>query len=548
MKDLGGWETRIDEGEIVRWRESGAWRARTIAEDARDWAVREPDRICARTADDALTYGEALVRAERLAAGLWGLGLRPGDVLGFQLPNWLEAVAVDLACALIGVVVVPIVPIYRGAEVAQALADCRAKAMIVPERFRNFDYAAMLRGLAPSLPDLKHRIVARGEARAGEIALDDLMREGGAAVPWPAQRAEAVKMILYTSGTTGRAKGVLHTHETMPRSLERCLDHWGLRPGDVSLMPSPVTHITGFSWGLEMPFYHGVGTVLMERWQGDEAVALIDRHGAAVTVGATPFLAELVEAAERAGSRLPSLKVFACGGAAVPPGLVRRANACFANGRACRVYGSTEAPMVTLGWVGDGTADLAAESDGKIVDYDTRVVDEAGAAVAPGREGEFQVRGPALFAGYADARETEAAFTADGWFRMGDIGFVSPEGAVVVTGRKKDLIIRGGENISAKEIEDALHRHPGVREVAIVAMPHPRLVETVCAFVVPAQSGAPDLAELARHLERAGLARQKIPEHLEIVEALPRTASGKIKKDTLRGMIADVVSKRAVPA
>ncbi|GJD52216.1 Medium-chain fatty-acid--CoA ligase [Methylobacterium crusticola] len=545
IRDISGWTIRLDPEEVAARRAGGVWRGRTIADDARALAEAAPGRTCVRAGDEALTYGEALARAERLAAGLWRLGLRPGDVVSFQLPNWLEAVVVDLAAALLGLVVNPIVPIYRHAEVAQILADCRARAVLVPETDRGFAYGAMMRDLAAGLPDLAHVVVLRGTGGlAGTVAYEDLAAEDGP-VPWPAQRPEAVKLVMYTSGTTGRPKGVLHTHETMPRSLRCCVEHWGIAPGDVVLMPSPVTHITGYGWGLEMPFYHGLEAVLMERWQADEAVALIDRHGASVTVGATPFLAELVEAGERAGSRLASLKVFACGGAAVSPGLVRRANGLFARGRACRVYGSTEAPMVTLGFVGPGSADLAADTDGRIVDYAVAVVDEAGAPAAPGREGEILVSGASLFVGYADAAETRAAFTADGRFRMGDIGYLTGEGAVVITGRKKDLIIRGGENISAKEIEDALHRHPAVREAAVVAMPHPRLVETVCAYVIPREGAVPALPALAEHLARLGLARQKVPEHLEIVGAFPRTASGKIRKDVLRAQIAARLAERS---
>lgn len=541
-RDISGWDVRLDPEETRRRRASGAWRDRTIADDARALAASMPERICVRAGDEALNYGEALQRGEALATGLWQLGLRPGDVVAFQLPNWIETIAIDLAACLIGLVVCPIVPIYRHGEVAMILADCRAKAVFVPEEFRGFAYADMMRALAPKLPELRHRIVVRGEAGGGEVAFADVAAASGR-VPWPTQCPEAVKMVLYTSGTTGRAKGVLHTHETMPRSLANCFAHWRLSAEDISLMPSPVTHVTGFSWGIEMPFYHGVSSILMERWQPDEAVSLIDRHNASVTVGATPFLADLIEAAGRAGSRLPSLKVFACGGAAVPPDLVRRANTLFEQGRACRVYGSTEAPMITQGWVGPDTAELAAVTDGEIVDYDVVLVDDAGAEVPPGQEGEILATGPALFVGYADPKETAASFTPEGRFRMGDIGYVTPENAIVATGRKKDLIIRGGENISAKEIEDALHAHPSVREAAVVAMPHPRLVETVCAYVI-ASDAPPTLSDLSAHLQRLGLARQKVPEHLEIVDDFPRTASGKIKKDTLRGMIAAAIERR----
>lgn len=538
-RDPSGWSPRLDGATIACNREAGLWRNRTIADDARMRAEATPDRACLQLGREVLTYGEALSQAEKLAASLWELGLRPGDVISFALPNWLEALSVDLSAALLGLVVNPIVPIYRDAEFGLILRHCRAKAIIIPENFRGFDYAAMMERLKPHLPDLAHVIVARSTGPlGGSLALEQLAA-GGGTVPWPRQVPEAVKIVMYTSGTTGMPKGVLHTHETMARSMARCVEHWGLGEGDVILMPSPVTHVTGFAWGLEQPFQHGLKSVLMERWNADEAVGLIDAHGVAVTVGATPFLQELVDSAGRAGSRLPSLKVFACGGAAVPPDLVAKANALFQNGRATRVYGSTEAPMITLGFVAPGTEALSAETDGQIIDYEVRIVDERDGEVTAGSEGEILARGPSLFVGYADPAETAAAFTADGFFRMGDIGLIGANNSILITGRKKDLIIRGGENISAKEIEDALHRHPAVREAVAVSMPHSRLGETVCAYVVAREGEAPTLVDLTAHLAAAGLARQKFPEHLELVDDLPRTASGKVKKDILRRMIAD---------
>ena len=201
--------------------------------------------------------------------------------------------------------------------------------------------------------------------------------------------------------------------------------------------------------------------------------------------------------------------------------------------------------MITQGFVGASEGDLAAETDGELIDFEVKVVDDAGATLERGSEGEILTRGPALFLGYADPGQTAEAFDADGYFRTGDIGFVTPQNAVVITGRKKDLIIRGGENLSAKEIEDALHRHPGVREAAAVSMPHARLGETVCAYVIPEGAARPDLAELAAFLEAQGLAKQKFPERVELVDDFPRTASGKIKKDILRRMIAEAVAEKS---
>jgi acyl-CoA synthetase (AMP-forming)/AMP-acid ligase II len=304
-------------------------------------------------------------------------------------------------------------------------------------------------------------------------------------------------------------------------------------------MPSPVTHTTGYSNGMELPFIVGTRTVFMERWNADEAVTLIDRYGVNATVGATPFLQELLDAAEAAGSRLASLKAFACGGAPVPPSLIRRANELFATGRAFRVFGSTEAPLVTMGFMGPSEAELAATTDGKIIDYEVKIVDDEGAALPQGADGEILVRGPSLFLRYADSRQTGDAFDAEGYFRTGDVGHLTADHAIVITARKKDLIIRGGENISPKEIEDALHRHPDIQEAAAVAMPHARLGETVCVYAIARAGSEPTVASVAAHLAELGIAKQKYPERVELLQDFPRTPSGKIRKDVLRRTIAE---------
>ena len=531
---------------VARHRASGAWRNRTLADDARDAAASRPDEVLWVEGDNRLTAGAAYEQARNLAANLHRMGLREGDVVSFQLPNWTETVVLDIACVLLGLVVNPIVPIYRDAELQLILADCGAKALFVPEEFRSVRHAEMVERMRSRLPELRHVVVVRGEPTAQASRYEDLLAPADLdAVPWPRQKPEAIKMIMYTSGTTGRPKGVLHTHETMARAMEACFNHWGLETGDWTLMPSPVTHVTGFSYGIEWPLVVGTRTVFMERWNAAGAVSLIDSYGVAVTVGATPFLAELVDAAEKAGSSLPSLKVFGCGGAAVPPALIRRANASFANSCAFRIYGATEAPVVTLGYLGRAAADEAADTDGEIVGYDVRVVDDAGRDVAPGEDGELLVRGPSLFLGYLDPADREGSLDADGYFRTGDIGRIVNGNGILVTGRKKDLIIRGGENLSAKEIEDALHRHELIREAAVVAMPHARLGETVCAYLIATGAERPDVAALAGFLDAAGLARQKYPERVEYVDDFPRTASGKVRKDLLRKRIAEALTSES---
>jgi cyclohexanecarboxylate-CoA ligase len=542
VRDVSGWEIRLDAAETRAYRASGVWRNRTIGADARERAAREPDRICLEDAHRSVTFLEVLREAEALAAGLARLGLQAGDVISFQLPNWIEAAVVNIAAALLGLVVNPIVPIYRESETTSILRDCGAKVFFVPDVLRRFDHLAMAERIRANTPSLQHIVVVRpgpGSVQDGVCQYSSLVATDPAGMQWPEVAPDAVKFVLYTSGTTGVAKGVLHTHETIGRALQGCMRFWNITADDSILMPSPVTHVTGYLWGLESPFFWGSPVVLMERWNADEAVELIDKKRLAMSVSATTFLQELLDAADRVGTRLESLKVFACGGASVPPALIRRANSLFAQGRAFRVYGATEVPMIGRGCMDPGDAGPAADTDGMIVDFDVRFVDDRGQKVADGAEGEILARGPAQCVGYADHAATSASFDDEGFFHTGDLGFRTANGAVVITGRKKDLIIRGGENISAKEIEDILISHPGIREIAVVAMPHARLGEAVCAFVIPGPS-RPTLADLVAHLEKAAVARQKFPERLELVDEMPRTAAGKIKKDVLRKMIASM--------
>ena len=514
--------------------DAGDFTLATIADHAAARAASDPDFVCMVDGEGQYTFASLLEEATALAAALAARGLRAGDVIAFQVPNWREAAAINLAAAQGGWVVNPIVPIYRDAEVTMMLGDCRARAIFVPQVYRKVDYAAMARRCQAALPDLAHVFTVRGEG-ADDFAA--LVAEGRAlGFTRPSVDPMGVKMVLYTSGTTGRPKGVLHSHVTLQRIVARSGEHWGLKAGEATLMPSPVTHVSGYANGLEAPLICGIRSVLMEAWNAAEALALIEQHQLVGTVAATPFLVELAATARAAGTGIPSFRFFACGGAAVPNDLIPAANAAFDNCKAFRVFGASEVPLVTFGWPHD--EHLAATTDGEVIDYTVRIVDNDDNDVPAGSEGEILARGPGMMMGYADAQQTAEAITSDGYFRTGDLGTLTADGAITITGRKKDLIIRGGENISAKEIEDVLHTHPAVKEASIVAMPHERLGEGVCAYII--LSGEADAAALAAHVGASGLAKQKIPERFEFVEDFPRTASGKVRKDQLR---ADVKAK-----
>ncbi|WP_349237748.1 AMP-binding protein [Novosphingobium sp. SG707] len=517
----------------------GLWPDRTIADRAQDWAQSRSDDLCLIDPQGAMTMAEVWGEAMALASALRARGLVRGDVVAFQLPNWREAAVLNMAAALSGLVLNPIVPIYRDTEMRIMLGDCGATAIFVPHVFRKIDYLAMARRVQADLPELTHIFTVRGQGADDYGALI----AAGAALPAARESVDpqSISMVLYTSGTTGRPKGVLHSHATLGRIIEQSAAYWGLGRGDAVLMPSPVTHVSGYANGLAMPFVAGTQTVLMESWNAEEALALIHRHQVVGTVAATPFLVELAHAALAAGDGLPSLRFFACGGAAVAPEVIAKARKAFAHCAPFRVFGSSEVPLVTFGW--PDAPELAAATDGRIVDYQVRIVDEAGHDLPDGQEGEILARGPAMMVGYADPAQTAEVIDDQGYFLTGDLGRRDARGGLTITGRKKDLIIRGGENISATEIEQVLLTHPAVADCAVVAMPHPRLGEGVCAFVV-GQGGA-QAADLAAHVAQSGLAKQKIPERFEWVESLPRTASGKIRKDRLRADIAERIKAEA---
>lgn len=517
------------------------WSNVTIGELAAQLAERQPDSSVFPNLDGDWSYKRIYEDAKALVFALQEKGLEAGDVISFQTPNWPEACVINVAAALGGYLINPIVIIYRHAELRYMLADCRAKVFFVCESFNKFDFTAMMGELQPDLPDLDHIAYIRG-SNAGNSYEALIARGHEITGTLPKVDPKSIKLILYTSGTTGRPKAVLHSHNTLARAAEASLKHWKIKKGSPFLMPSPVTHISGYSNGLELPFIGETRTILMESWNAEAAVKLIDQYNVAGTVAATPFLQEMVNVAVAAGKSLPSLISFACGGAAVPPEIVRTANTKLANSFAFRVFGSSEVPLVTLGYQGAAQAELAATTDGEIVDYEVRIVDDEGKDVPQGHDGEIWARGPAMMLGYADPQDTKDAISDDGFFKTGDIGFISPEGALVISGRKKDLIIRGGENISAKEIEDVLHQSDQVREAAIVAMPHARLGEGICAFII-AQGPACSADDLLKHVAQFGLAKQKTPERFVFVEDFPRTASGKIRKDQLRIMIREIIEQ-----
>lgn len=545
--DPSGWKTRLTDAMVAKYRAEHSWRDRTISEDLDQlWTVR-PTQPLVIEPHVSRNVEEVRQDARMLAGALAGKGLRRGDVVSFQLPNWYEAVLIELACAYGGFVCNPIVPIYRATEVDFILRDAGSKIFFVPESFRNFDYAAMALNLRQNCQELHQVVVVRPAGASPALTFQDLMQGVAAPIEGSADPND-VKLIMYTSGTTSRAKGVLHTHNTISTEVHNLIAHMKLDANDVILMPSPLCHITGYLYGVQLPITLGCPVVLMDVWDVAKAVEAIEQSGVTFTIGATPFLQELAIFCIERGQTLPGLRYFPTGGAPVPPEVIAVADKAFARCVAFRVYGSTEAPTVTLGVVDRGETALRAETEGYVVGHEIRLVDDEGKVVRVGDEGEIITRGPEVCVGYALDEHNLEAFDEDGFFHTGDLARQTPEGCLIITGRKKDIIIRGGENLSPKEIEDVLYTHPSVREAAVVAMPHPRLGETCCAFVTLKVGASFDFAAMQALLSRSGLARQKHPERLEIVETLPYTAAGKIRKNLLRDQIkAQVVREQVSP-
>ncbi len=494
----------------------------------------DPDRVIVIDGERRLTRGEILDASLRLGGALLARGLTRGDAVAFQLPNWWEAAVVNLAAALFGFRIIPLLTIYREAELGTILPACGAKAAFVPQQFRGLDYPALMARLATP-PE--HVFTVRGDGRSADD-FSALVRHEPADPDVPA--ADDIKLVLFTSGSTGRPKGVMHSHATIDVMTRRTAEFWSTGPDDVFLVASPIGHIGGSIYAFEFPWITGCVAMLADSWDAERAVELIDRHGVTFMAGATPFLAGLIAAAERAGSRLLGLRRFICGGASVPPELVRRGLDRFPNATVSRAYGSTEVPLAFPGIRTREEAMQRADTDGERA-CEVRILDDDGNAVADGESGEIVVKAPQMLIGYLDPADEADAFTADGFFRMGDLGRMVAGRFIEITGRKKDIIIRKGENISPLEIENALSRHVAVKQASVVGIPDPARGEMVVAFVIPATGASFDFTDMTAHLARLGLARQKFPERLHIVSELPLNAVGKVQKNDLRAWAVEHV-------
>jgi acyl-CoA synthetase (AMP-forming)/AMP-acid ligase II len=506
---------------------------RSLGSIALERTAEQGDRIIVVEGEQRLTRSELLDAACRLGGALHSRGVQPGASIAFQMPNWWEACVINLAAALFSYRLVPLLTIYRKAELSSILPVCGVQAIFIPERHRGFDYPSLV-AQVPDRP--QHVFTVRGE-RGAQDSFDTLLRSPPIdAVP---AATDDVKTILFTSGSTGRPKGVLHTHGALEALVRQAGEFWDIGEDDKLYVPSPIGHVGGSLYAFEFPWITGCTAILAETWEPAAAVKTIDTAGATFMAGATPFLKQLIEAAEAAGSSLPGLRRFVCGGASVSPELIRRGLDRFPCAVVSRAYGSTEIPLVCPGIRGRAEAEAHADTDGEIR-TDVQILDNQGVAVAEGETGEIVARGPQMLIGYLDPADDTDSFTGDGFFRMGDLGRRIDRRFLEITGRKKDIIIRKGENISPLEIENALGRHPAIRQAAVIGAPDPERGEIVVAFVVLAENHTFALADMRDHLDKMGLARQKVPERLHVVSSLPMNSVGKVQKQELKPLAAQV--------
>ncbi|HYF58138.1 MAG TPA: cyclohexanecarboxylate-CoA ligase [Burkholderiaceae bacterium] len=527
---------------------AGLWHDRTI-NDALDACVAAcPDRL-ALTAlrveageTRRFTYRELATMADRIAVGLSRLGVGRGDVVAMQLPNWWQFTALYLACSRIGAVANPLMHIFRERELRFMLGHGEAKVLVVPKRFRGFDFEAMARGLAPELPALRRIVLVDDD---GPDGFDTLLagpareREPDAAEILSRDRPspDDVTQLIYTSGTTGEPKGVMHSANTLMANIVPYAERMRLGADDVVLMASPMAHQTGFMYGLMMPVVLRAAAVLQDVWDPVRAVELIRAEGVTFTMASTPFLTDLTRTVAQTGLAVPSLRTFLCAGAPIPGALVEQARSTLGS-KIVSAWGMTENGAVTTILLDDDD-ERACTTDGlALPGVELKVADAEGRELPRGESGRLLVRGCSNFGGYLKRPHLNGT-DAEGWFDTGDLARMDDAGYIRISGRSKDVIIRGGENIPVFEIESLLYRHPAVAQVAIVAYPDERLGERACAVVVPKAGQTLDHAGMVAFLKAQQVALQYIPERLELRDAMPATPSGKIQKFRLREMLRD---------
>ncbi len=532
-------------GRSVRWDEErarsayaqGHWVRETLADALARAAADAPERVLIIDGEVRLNARDLQQSATALAQVLTQR-FPQGSVISFMLPNWHEAAVIYLATTLAGMVAHPVLPSMREYDLRFMLQDVASCMIFIPEEFRGHQCAQMLQAVVAQLAAAPEVVVVRGDC--GPHLAYDALFHAVTPCPLPTLEPDAVRMIMYTSGTTGSPKGVMHSHNSLHALIRQLGMHWQIAPGDKFLVGSPISHIGGSIYAFECPLLLGTTAVLMERWDAEDAVHLLQAEHCTHFAGATPFLVQVLAAARRAGTRLPDLKLFVCGGASVPPSLIRDATAYFERAVVTRVYGSTEVPVTTVGVMDRGDVAHAAETDGRagFASITLSAVGEGCRAHSRANRGEVCAQGPQMLVGYSHPEDEAEVFDAQGYYRTGDLGQWVDGDYLVINGRLKDIIIRNGENIAPKEVEDILSAHPDIAEIAIVGLPDAKTGERACAVIVPAGAAHPDVASLRVFLDARGVAKFKMPEQVVVQDALPKNATGKVLKHQLRAELS----------
>ncbi|MBM6545419.1 AMP-binding protein [Janibacter sp. YIM B02568] len=542
---LAGVTDRYSQEQINEFYRTGQW----ASERLWDFVLAGADKYGSRSflTDDAESLSFVGLRdgAMKFGAALRALGVEPGDRVAVQLPNWVEFGVVVAALSRIGAILVPIMPIYRSDDVSYILENADVKLAITCGRYRGHDHAGMFTALQDEVPSLEHVVVVRGgEAPRSPHSFEALIEQHrdvseddlGAGVG-----PDEPMLIIYSSGTTSRPKGCVHTFNTVScgaRLLGQSFDY-GVQ--DVQFGPSPVTHMTGLVTSFLLPLVHGGQSHIQGQWDPAEGAVQIGEHGCTVAVTATTFLQTLLDAYDPSAHDLSTLRLWICAGSPIPPAIIERAESTLPGVKVLSLYGRSE-NVTTTTCTTQTPREKSLTSDGcALPQQEVRIIDWEGREVPRGQEGDIAYRGAMHMLEYLkNPTETEALFTDDGFSRSGDLGVMDEDGFVRVTGRTKDIVIRGGMNISVRQIEDLLSQWSRVRACAAVAMPDAKLGEKVCLYLVRSDpSDQMTLEHVKEHLLGQGLTIRKVPERLEVVEELPMTATGKIQKHVLRAEIAE---------
>ncbi|HBD3510774.1 TPA: medium-chain fatty-acid--CoA ligase [Escherichia coli] len=540
----------FNEQRRAAYRQQGLWGDASLADYWQQTARAMPDKIAVVDNHGAsYTYSALDHAASCLANWMLAKGIESGDRIAFQLPGWCEFTVIYLACLKIGSVSVPLLPSWREAELVWVLNKCQAKMFFAPTLFKQTRPVDLILPLQNQLPQLQQIVgVDKLAPATSSLSLSQIIADNTPLTTAITTHGDELAAVLFTSGTEGLPKGVMLTHNNILASERAYCARLNLTWQDVFMMPAPLGHATGFLHGVTAPFLIGARSVLLDIFTPDACLALLEQQRCTCMLGATPFVYDLLNLLEKQPADLSALRFFLCGGTTIPKKVARE---CQQRGiKLLSVYGSTESSPHAVVNLDDPLSRFMHTDGYAAAGVEIKVVDDARKTLPPGCEGEEASRGPNVFMGYFDEPElTARALDEEGWYYSGDLCRMDEAGYIKITGRKKDIIVRGGENISSREVEDILLQHPKIHDACVVAMPDERLGERSCAYVVlKAPHHSLSLEDVVAFFSRKRVAKYKYPEHIVVIEKLPRTASGKIQKFLLRKDIVQRLEQSCVEA